>query len=87
MVKKYTKQLNSLSNTKRGGQNNKKDLNSVIKTVDNLKLKLEDLQKPSGNPTLQNIIDKKVLQEFNTMFITYLNKIAQQSGNQSNKFK
>ena len=87
MVKKYTKQLNSLSNTKRGGQNNKKDLNSVIKTVDNLKSKLEDLQNLSPHPTLQNIIDKKVLQEFNTMFITYLNKIAQITGNQPNEFK
>ena len=82
MVKKYSKQLNSLSNTKtkRGGafgmpnmglmsKAKDADLKEVIKAIELLKTNLIKLP---NLPTLREIHDLAILKNFNKAFIKYL---------------
>jgi hypothetical protein len=82
MVKNYSKQSNSLSNTKKGGgifetkgitYQDYNRVKPVGKTVDEMNQKLKTI-KPEA--TLDDIQNLAILKDFNTAFIGYLRKKA-----------
>jgi hypothetical protein len=98
MVKNYSKQLNSLSNTKRGGGGfgvptpppmgvtypDKERVKPVGITVDKINTKLKTIKKEATLVDIQNLA---ILKDFNTAFIGYLRQKAKEGGDNANAFK